>query len=277
MAAASIVAGERRRHRARHVGDRAVPDGDARHVERPARRDRRVRLGARVRRRPACSRTISPASSADAIAVCGIGALARVDLPRPAPSRVAHAGARRREPDRRAPARRAAFRRVRCAGMSQHAPTVVLEGLAFPEGPRWHDGHLVFSDQHDRRVVRMDPSGKAETLVEVPRTAIGARLVARRAHAHRVDARSPRAPARRRRSSSSTPTCPAWRPASATTWWSTRTVARTSATSASTCTAARSRARRASSWSSPTERAASRPTRLGVPERDGHHRRRHAR
>jgi sugar lactone lactonase YvrE len=44
----------------------------------------------------------------------------------------------------------------------------VLDGLAFPEGPRWHDGHLVFSDQHNRRVVRMDPSGKAETLVEVP-------------------------------------------------------------------------------------------------------------
>jgi sugar lactone lactonase YvrE len=47
------------------------------------------------------------------------------------------------------------------------APTVVLEGLAFPEGPRWHDGRLFFSDQHDRRVVVMDPSGKAETVVEV--------------------------------------------------------------------------------------------------------------
>jgi sugar lactone lactonase YvrE len=44
----------------------------------------------------------------------------------------------------------------------------VLDGLAFPEGPRWHDGHLVFSDQHNRRVVRMDPSGNAETVVEVP-------------------------------------------------------------------------------------------------------------
>ena len=52
--------------------------------------------------------------------------------------------------------------------MNPRTPAVVLEGLAFPEGPRWRDGHLVFSDQHDRRVVRMDPSGKAETLVEVP-------------------------------------------------------------------------------------------------------------
>ena len=52
--------------------------------------------------------------------------------------------------------------------MSTGSPTVMLDGLAFPEGPRWHDGHLVFSDQHDRRVVRMDASGNAETLVEVP-------------------------------------------------------------------------------------------------------------
>jgi sugar lactone lactonase YvrE len=47
-------------------------------------------------------------------------------------------------------------------------PAVVLEGLAFPEGPRWHEGRLFFSDQHDRRVVVMDPSGKAKTVVEVP-------------------------------------------------------------------------------------------------------------
>jgi len=57
--------------------------------------------------------------------------------------------------------------------MSSRTPAVVLEGLAFPEGPRWHDGHLVFSDQHDRRVVRMDGTGKAETLVEVPQQPSG--------------------------------------------------------------------------------------------------------
>jgi sugar lactone lactonase YvrE len=57
--------------------------------------------------------------------------------------------------------------------MNAPVPAVVLDGLAFPEGPRWHDGHLVFSDQHDRRVVRMDPSGKAETLVEVPQQPSG--------------------------------------------------------------------------------------------------------
>ena len=57
--------------------------------------------------------------------------------------------------------------------MNTRTPTVVLEGLAFPEGPRWHDGNLIFSDQHNRRVVRMDPSGKAETLVEVPQQPSG--------------------------------------------------------------------------------------------------------
>ena len=34
---------------------------------------------------------------------------------------------------------------------------VVHDGLAFPEGPRWHDGRLFFSDMHDHRVVALDP------------------------------------------------------------------------------------------------------------------------
>jgi sugar lactone lactonase YvrE len=45
---------------------------------------------------------------------------------------------------------------------------VLLDGLAFPEGPRWHDDRLWFSDQHDKRVVAMDTDGKSETIVEVP-------------------------------------------------------------------------------------------------------------
>jgi sugar lactone lactonase YvrE len=51
--------------------------------------------------------------------------------------------------------------------------TVLLDGLAFPEGPRWHDGRLFFSDQHDHRVVAMDASGKAETVIEVPQQPSG--------------------------------------------------------------------------------------------------------
>jgi sugar lactone lactonase YvrE len=44
----------------------------------------------------------------------------------------------------------------------------VLDGLVFPEGPRWHDDRLWFSDMHDHRVVRFDPAtGSAETVVEV--------------------------------------------------------------------------------------------------------------
>jgi sugar lactone lactonase YvrE len=57
--------------------------------------------------------------------------------------------------------------------MTTASPAVLLEGLAFPEGPRWRDGRLVFSDQHDRRVVSMDPTGKAETVVEVPQQPSG--------------------------------------------------------------------------------------------------------
>jgi sugar lactone lactonase YvrE len=53
------------------------------------------------------------------------------------------------------------------------ATTIVLDGLAFPEGPRWHDGRLFFSDQHDHRVVAMSPDGAAATVVEVPQQPSG--------------------------------------------------------------------------------------------------------
>lgn len=46
-------------------------------------------------------------------------------------------------------------------------PHVLLDGLVFPEGPRWHDGRLWFSDVHDHRVVVVDSDGTAETVVEV--------------------------------------------------------------------------------------------------------------
>ncbi|HZZ89787.1 MAG TPA: SMP-30/gluconolactonase/LRE family protein [Caulobacteraceae bacterium] len=40
----------------------------------------------------------------------------------------------------------------------------VLDGLAFPEGPRWHDGRLWFSDMHAHEVVAMTPEGERETI-----------------------------------------------------------------------------------------------------------------
>ncbi len=51
--------------------------------------------------------------------------------------------------------------------MSYPAPTVVLDGLKFPEGPRWHDGRLWFSDMHARRVMAMDPTGQTSIICEV--------------------------------------------------------------------------------------------------------------
>lgn len=42
-----------------------------------------------------------------------------------------------------------------------------VEGRAFTEGLRWHEGHLWFSDMHDHTVFRADPSGKLEEMCTV--------------------------------------------------------------------------------------------------------------
>jgi sugar lactone lactonase YvrE len=52
--------------------------------------------------------------------------------------------------------------------MAAFETTVLLDGLAFPEGPRWHEERLWFSDQHARRVMTVDPDGNAELVVDVP-------------------------------------------------------------------------------------------------------------
>src|SRR5687767_13363048 len=44
---------------------------------------------------------------------------------------------------------------------------VLLDGLAFPEGPRWRDGKLWFSDMHDQRVKTVDLDGRCEEVVRV--------------------------------------------------------------------------------------------------------------
>ena len=51
--------------------------------------------------------------------------------------------------------------------------SALVDGLAFPEGPRWHDGWLGFSDMHFHRVVAADMQGNTETIVEVPRRPSG--------------------------------------------------------------------------------------------------------
>jgi len=45
---------------------------------------------------------------------------------------------------------------------------VLLEGLAFGEGPRWHHGKLWFSDMYAHQVMTVRLGGKTEKIVEVP-------------------------------------------------------------------------------------------------------------
>ena len=47
-------------------------------------------------------------------------------------------------------------------------PRLVLDVLVFPEGPRWFEGRLWFSDMHAHEVVAVTPDGERETIVEVP-------------------------------------------------------------------------------------------------------------
>jgi len=43
----------------------------------------------------------------------------------------------------------------------------VIDGLAFPEGPRWHDGRLFFSDQHAQQVLALASDGTVEEIARV--------------------------------------------------------------------------------------------------------------
>lgn len=52
-------------------------------------------------------------------------------------------------------------------------PEVLLDGLTFPEAPRWRDGRLWFSDFYTNRVMTVGLDGRAETIVEVPQRPSG--------------------------------------------------------------------------------------------------------
>ncbi len=52
--------------------------------------------------------------------------------------------------------------------MAQLEATVLVDGLRFPEGPRWHDEKLFFSDQHDAKVCSVTPLGDVANVVAVP-------------------------------------------------------------------------------------------------------------
>ena len=50
---------------------------------------------------------------------------------------------------------------------------ILLEGLKFPEGPRWHDGKLWFSDMQMRKVMTVDLSGNADVKIKMPKSPSG--------------------------------------------------------------------------------------------------------
>jgi sugar lactone lactonase YvrE len=47
-------------------------------------------------------------------------------------------------------------------------PETLVDGLIFPEGARWHDGALWFSDMHGHAVMRLDDRGSPKVVAEVP-------------------------------------------------------------------------------------------------------------
>jgi sugar lactone lactonase YvrE len=52
--------------------------------------------------------------------------------------------------------------------MSMQAMEVLVDGLAFPEGPRWHDGNLWLSDMQGFEVLRLSPRGERSRVAQVP-------------------------------------------------------------------------------------------------------------
>lgn len=54
------------------------------------------------------------------------------------------------------------------AARRRHRAEVVVDGLRFGEGPRWHEGRLWFSDMHDGWVLAMTPSGELTRICQVP-------------------------------------------------------------------------------------------------------------
>jgi len=48
--------------------------------------------------------------------------------------------------------------------MTTYHSSIIAEGLAFPEAPRWHAGRLWFTDQHARAILAMDTAGECETI-----------------------------------------------------------------------------------------------------------------
>ncbi|MEO8025910.1 MAG: SMP-30/gluconolactonase/LRE family protein [Bryobacteraceae bacterium] len=52
-------------------------------------------------------------------------------------------------------------------------PITLVSDLAFPEGPRWHDGWLYFSDMHNHKMWRVREDGPKEVVAEFPHMSSG--------------------------------------------------------------------------------------------------------
>ena len=52
-------------------------------------------------------------------------------------------------------------------------PVVLLDGVMFPEGPRWHEEKLWFSDMHAGQVMTVDMNGNADVIITVPQSPSG--------------------------------------------------------------------------------------------------------
>ncbi len=56
---------------------------------------------------------------------------------------------------------------------STYKTSLLLDALAFPESPRWHDGKLWFSDMFMHRVMTVTADGTAETVISIPQQPSG--------------------------------------------------------------------------------------------------------
>ena len=52
--------------------------------------------------------------------------------------------------------------------MQEFQPRPLLDGLVFPEGPRWHNDRLWFSDMHAHAIFTVDLAGTQERIANVP-------------------------------------------------------------------------------------------------------------
>lgn len=57
--------------------------------------------------------------------------------------------------------------------MREHEPTLFIEGLGFPEAPRWRDGRLWFSDFLAKVVYTLDLHGRLDEAITVPHVPSG--------------------------------------------------------------------------------------------------------